>query len=218
MKIEMGESLFYSWLRHIKGCQLVQTNWKASPRWTLHNEEQLTMIQGELSQFFSSQKLNVFGNKNENKLSQFLRQAECDALGIATGQEESNIYAVDVAFHSGGLLYRNQQDTVAKVLEKCIRNAMCIYGYYNTSKAEVIFASPKISEKLKKKLDAAVEMLQEQTNQMGLNFHFQIIGNSDFKEIVLDPVLKLGDDVADTTELFLRSNQLVALFSKNNKK
>lgn len=95
---------------------------------------------------------------------------------------------------------------------------MCIYGYYNTSKAEVIFASPKISEKLKKKLDAAVEMLQDQTDQMGLNFHFQIIGNNDFKEIVLDPVLKLGDDVADTTELFLRSNQLVALFSKNNKK
>ena len=28
MKIEMGESLFYSWLRHVKDCQIVQTNWK----------------------------------------------------------------------------------------------------------------------------------------------------------------------------------------------
>ena len=26
MKIEMGESLIYSWLRHEKLCQLVQTN------------------------------------------------------------------------------------------------------------------------------------------------------------------------------------------------
>ena len=30
MKIEMGESLFYSWLRHVKECQIVQTNWKVS--------------------------------------------------------------------------------------------------------------------------------------------------------------------------------------------
>ena len=28
MKIEIGESLIYSWLRHEKQCQLVQTNWK----------------------------------------------------------------------------------------------------------------------------------------------------------------------------------------------
>ena len=33
MKIEMGESLIYSWLRHEKLCQLVQTNWKVSPFW-----------------------------------------------------------------------------------------------------------------------------------------------------------------------------------------
>ena len=41
MKIEMGESLFYSWLRHVKECQLVQTNWKVSPKWTLRHEEEL---------------------------------------------------------------------------------------------------------------------------------------------------------------------------------
>lgn len=28
MKIEIGESLLLSWLKHIKECQLVQTNWK----------------------------------------------------------------------------------------------------------------------------------------------------------------------------------------------
>ena len=33
MKLEMGESLFYSWLRHVKGCQIVQTNWKISSSW-----------------------------------------------------------------------------------------------------------------------------------------------------------------------------------------
>ncbi len=30
MKIEVGESLCYSYLRHVKQCPIVQTNWKAS--------------------------------------------------------------------------------------------------------------------------------------------------------------------------------------------
>jgi plasmid stabilization system protein ParE len=30
VKIEKGESLLLSWLRQVKGCQIVQTNWKAS--------------------------------------------------------------------------------------------------------------------------------------------------------------------------------------------
>ena len=37
MKIEMGESLAASWLKHCKGCTLVQTNWKPSPKWEEHN-------------------------------------------------------------------------------------------------------------------------------------------------------------------------------------
>lgn len=33
MEIEIGESLPYSWLRHVKECQIVQINWKVSPKW-----------------------------------------------------------------------------------------------------------------------------------------------------------------------------------------
>lgn len=39
MKIEMGESLLCSYLKHVKGCQIVQTNFKVSPSWTMHNQE-----------------------------------------------------------------------------------------------------------------------------------------------------------------------------------
>ena len=33
MKIEIGESLCYSYLRHVKQCWLVQSNWKVSEHW-----------------------------------------------------------------------------------------------------------------------------------------------------------------------------------------
>ena len=36
MKIEVGESLGYSYLRHVKQCWLVQVNWKASEHWAKH--------------------------------------------------------------------------------------------------------------------------------------------------------------------------------------
>ena len=41
MKIEMGESLFYSWLRHVKECQIVQTNWTTSAKWPLQHADKL---------------------------------------------------------------------------------------------------------------------------------------------------------------------------------
>ena len=40
MKIEMGESLVLSWLRHIEKCQLVQLNWKVSNCWEGYNSEE----------------------------------------------------------------------------------------------------------------------------------------------------------------------------------
>ncbi len=44
MKIEMGESLLYSWLRHVKECQIVQTNWKVSSKWDLKNADKILEI------------------------------------------------------------------------------------------------------------------------------------------------------------------------------
>ena len=45
MKIEIGESLMLSWLKHIKKCQTAQLNWKASTHsWGLHNEENIKKL------------------------------------------------------------------------------------------------------------------------------------------------------------------------------
>ena len=46
MKSEMRESLILSWLRHIKECQIVQTNWKPSSKWELKGIEQIEKLTG----------------------------------------------------------------------------------------------------------------------------------------------------------------------------
>ena len=110
MKIEMGESLFYSWLRHVKECQIVQSNWKPSPSWELHNEEKLQEFKDSVDAFFSGKyDCAIF---KTNKLSQLLQQAELDALGVCESREGSTIYAIDVAFHEAGLSYGDRKTTV----------------------------------------------------------------------------------------------------------
>ena len=76
MKIEMGESLFYSWLRHVKECQVVQMNWKASPSWQLRDERRIKKIH-ELPTHTSNK--YGYGVIKNNSLSQLLMQAEVDA-------------------------------------------------------------------------------------------------------------------------------------------
>lgn len=43
MKIEMGESLMQSYLKHIKCCLITQTNWKTLRSWKSHNENKFKM-------------------------------------------------------------------------------------------------------------------------------------------------------------------------------
>ena len=98
MKIEMGESLFYSWLRHVKKCQIVQTNWKTSPQWSLYHEEELKEIMAKTESFFA-ERYGYRIYRQTASLSQLLQQAECDALGISVQDGINKVFAVDVAFH-----------------------------------------------------------------------------------------------------------------------
>ena len=97
MKIEMGESLFYSWLRHVKECQIVQTNWTTSAKWPLQHADKLEEMM-QLSDRLFSTKYSYSLYKNNASLSQLLQQAECDVIGLAIRGGTNKVYAVDVAF------------------------------------------------------------------------------------------------------------------------
>src|SRR5690606_20775344 len=135
--------LLLSWLRHVKECQIVQTNWKASAAWELKNKDELLRFMGRSSDLF----LEKYGYNLYKKsgLVQLIKQAEIDVLGINFEEEGNHIYAIDVAFHEGGLNYGSKKETVERIAKKCLRSVMCIYGYYGFSNATIIFTSPKTS-------------------------------------------------------------------------
>ncbi len=215
MKIEIGESLILSWLRHIKECQIVQTNWKASSKWELKNRDVLQDLMERSSALFQS-KYGYDLYKGNSGLMQVITQAEIDAMGISFDSDTIKIYGIDVAFHEAGLNYGTKEETVTRVIKKCIRTAMCLYGYYGFNTGSIIFASPKVNPSVLDAINECTSDIMSVLHEVGLDFEIRIIANDSFSEQVLQPVLNVLDDVADTSELFMRSLQMYNLFS--NKK
>jgi len=217
MKIEMGESLILSWLRHVKECQIVQTSWKASSKWELKNKETLIGLLNNSGAFFKD-KYGYDLYKGSSGLEQILAQAEIDVLGLSFNEEDTPIYAVDVAFHEAGLNYGNKDETVSRVLKKFLRAAMCIYGYFGYAKGSIVFASPKINPASAMPILESINDIGSVFSEFGLEYSTRVIANDEFSESILQPVLNTMGDVADTSELFMRSLQMYNLFAEKKQK
>lgn len=217
MKIEIGESLMLSWLRHIKNCQVVQLNWKPSRRWTIvdRDREVLDDLMRKAAAHFSEElELDVFGKTTS--CSQLMQQGEIDALGIAISLDgNQRVFAIDSAFHENGLNYGSTSKTEARVVKKLVRTALLVRAYFPKVQAEVIFASPKIHDATFKPLVEAVNATQRFLDANQFPVKCRLIANEDFEKTILAPVCEIADKVADTSELFLRSFQLLRLFPKS---
>ena len=135
MKIEIGESLCYSYLRHVKGCWLVQTNWKASEHWTKRKTD------AELEDMFQEMRgrFEVDGGvfKKTVSVGQFMQQAEIDVIGI---DQRGNVHAIDVAFHEAGLNYGG--GVANRILKKMLRAYLLLAAYsWQGSKLHIYFVS-----------------------------------------------------------------------------
>ena len=51
MKIEICESLIFSWLRHVQGCIVTQMNWKPSPTWAVARDGELAEAFDDIRNF-----------------------------------------------------------------------------------------------------------------------------------------------------------------------
>lgn len=240
MKIEMGESLFYSWLRHEKECQIVQTNWKVSQKWKIQHESEMDEIIDELKDYFKT-----LAEKNGTKYPffdksdrpQIIKQGECDVLGAKIHGGEIDYYAVDVAFHQNGLDYGSKAKTIGKVIEKCVRTALCLYGYFDCKSADIIFASPKIGDSKLEVLLVLIAYLNTYFTGKGFQYKFSLICNEEFGTKVIERILLIskgvfnteddakeedddidGEGTSDTAELFMRAYVLLNMFEEHKKK
>ena len=217
MKIEIGESLIYSWLRHVKNCQIVQTNWKPSPKWE-KNETVLEDIKGHIQKEFKHPEYDIF--KKTTTISQFLNQAEIDAVGFSYSNDftQQKYYLVDVAFHERGLNYGSTNESISRILKKYIRSYFISLVYFQgSSNGSIYFITPKMSvDTILNPLNEQIEALKEIFSRHGHAPMFELLVNEKFNTEVLTPTMKVSDEVEDTNELFLRSVKLWKMFSDGN--
>ena len=211
MKIEIGESLIFSWLRHVQSCPIAQTNWKPSPAWPIRREGDLAIDFEEMREL-TAQRLG-FEVFKRSSFQQFIRQAEIDVLGLRFGDAGLAAVAVDSAFHENGVQYGNLKETVGRILKKIIRTAFALHSYFDLHRADIVFATPKMHNAVQDAFQGCwpdlQSMLADCRSLPADRLNLRIVANADFVQQIIEPVLDQMDQVADTSELFLRAQQLV---------
>lgn len=199
MKIEIGESLACSYLRHVERCWLVQANWKAPEHWGRR------LTDAELEALFEQMKSRfdraVF--KQTKNAAQFLKQGEIDVVGV---DQEGGVHAMEVAFHEAGLNYGSVTETVNRVLKKMLRTLLILRAYHPPqTPLYIYFLSPKVNPAVQRPLEEKFAALRQEYPHIG----WSLLTNADFAESVVKPTLENASNVADSSELFVRSVKLL---------
>jgi len=205
MKIEIAESLIYSYLKHVEGCRVVQTNWTTSGNWTVteYEKERARELFNKVSssEYFGG----IFKN---NSFDQLIKQAEIDVLGINTTEE--TIYGIDVAFHSAGLNYGCKTETALRIIKKIFRTIFIMQSYFDENeKFNSYFVTPKVNPATKVIIDDLMIKAKEVIDDDNISINF--ISNEQFYSEIVDSLLENIVEEHDTTELFSRAIKLMKL-------
>lgn len=205
MKIEVGESLGYSYLRHVRKCWLVQANWKVSDCWPKHSPDTNTSLENlfrEMQDEFD-QDGKVF--KKTKDVYQLIKQGEIDIVGVDLN---GGVHALDVAFHENGLNYRDGPDNI---LKKLLRTYLILRAYHGSDrKLHISFLSPKANPGVAKPLTKVFGRLRGRYPEVA----WSLLINSEFRDKVLQATLKATKTTADSSELFVRAMRLLEVAEK----
>ena len=231
MKIEMGESLCASWLKHVKKCQIVQMNWKPSCFW---DETGFELAQRMLVDLDSKLGVHGFahkkgkGNKQDLGIDarQIIGMTECDVVGVRFDKDGKvdRCYGMESAFHSDGLHYKA---TVKKVGAKLIRAIVALHLYFGATKIEVGFMTPKIKKGVLREISNLISMIKELFEEyefeVTINFYADFLtkereqtqGLLSFRKEIFLPLVRRIPFADDDSELFMRSVLMSELCQSN---
>ena len=212
MKIEIAESLSQSYLKHVEGCRITQTNWKTSAIWkvTQYDQERAKTLFERFKE--TSRFSNIF---RKNSFDQLLKQAEIDVLGI--NPTEGVVYGIDVAFHSVGLNYGDKLKTSETIIKKIMRTIFIMQVYFSEyDKFHSYFITPKTSPSLKLEIESMIAEANQLINDESISIKF--ITDDRFYAEIVSPLMENAKDENDTSELFLRAVKLLALEKANQQK
>jgi hypothetical protein len=210
MKIEIGESLMLSYLKHIKKCIFYQVNWKVSSNWPIDEDA----FDNVLFNYNNIIKNPEFSDIFKSELKQLIKQSEIDVIGM---DSHNKIYTADIAFHENGLNYGTKIETKNRVFKKLLRSYLTLLAYFPNGNYELIFASPKVHNATEIIIKDYFTVLNQNFSKENITFKY--ISNDAFRDEIVIPTIEKSKEDSDTSELFLRAIKLSDLFEMiSNKK
>jgi hypothetical protein len=204
MKIDIGESLVYSYLRHVKNCLIVQINWKPSGNWVPDPQR----VEIASREFERIQRHPAFIEIFKTGFENTLKQTEIDVLGT---DGEDTVYAVNVAFHELGINFGARTDTRNRVIKNLLKAYLAMLVYFPGKKLRLIFSSPKVMPNTEKILRDYFKILKNDFDDELTRFLY--ISNDEFRDKMMMETLDCIQDEFDTSELFLRSFKLLTVYA-----
>jgi hypothetical protein len=204
MKIDIGESLVYSYLRHVKNCTIVQTNWKPSGNWIPES----IFFEKAGREFERIQRHPAFVEIFKTGFEHTIKQTEIDVLGL---DMEDTVYAVNVAFHEYGINFGAKTDTRNRVIKNLLRAYLTMMIFFPGKKHVLMFCAPKVSPNTEEIINEYFKILHKDFNSQQSQFGY--ISNELFRDKVLMETLDCIQQEFDTSELFLRSFKLLTIYA-----
>ena len=231
MSENLGESLIFSWLKHVKHCQIIQSNWTYIPSLIDLEKDsriiELKELKKKVEDYFANDfkneeseliknsfkncknfngEFNVFSKKLD--LKQLIIQGEVDLLGVKMNDILCDYYAVEVAYHQSGLGYGGKKENAMRVVKKLFRAAVYLNLYFNTKKGNVIFVTPNVKNGDIDFVKKCIDKLEYLMEDNGYSFSVKLYSNEDFRNNILMEVIEKTKGIKSSSENFIRAYKM----------
>ena len=229
--MEFGELIVKSYLKNIKKCEMVETNWKLLKEYKkdiIQNQNVKNLIEivkenfrgidlknneGDIIAFDNS---DILKNDSCEKFisNRLLNQVEFDVVGYS---KEEGYLLNEVAMHTGGLNYGSKIDNVEHVKTKILKMIVVFMGYFKGKKGEINFWAVKSAiEEEQKKIDEFIEALNSTLEKSEMsNIKVKMITDDEFCEIYEKVKKSVDKRSANEFERFLNIDK--AIINNTNK-
>jgi hypothetical protein len=214
--MEIGESLVYSWLKHVKKCSIIQSNWKPAKNWSRRKIEDKELFISEIEAILKRGNIDI---NLEDKIIKNSSQTEVDVIGL-NFDDKKLCFAIESAFHEQGLHYKGK-DFKSAIIIKLIRAAFAIHEYLDVDTVDIVFVSPVIIKKNRvDDLDELKVVLDELSKLFTSKFSakiytFDVYFEEVYQSKLISTILSEIDNISDQSESFVRALKLVRLFKEN---
>ena len=203
----IGESVLLSYFKYTLKCLIYCQNWTNSKEYT--EKANVKEIYDNL--YVKHQEVrNNFTTKSKNSkpqmrsLESILNETEIDAIGFK-GKE---VYIADVAFHSNGLGYGDNEDRIFKKLFRfCL---IALQYFFDYEKFEIMFTCPFVKPSEVESVNKVADKIQKLFEKYfsGKSLLVKCVINDDFSNTILKPLLEIDNKITDE-DYFLRALQLI---------